>query len=573
MKRFFVPFLAVLIVLSVAAAAPAATKTDHKRLSSTPGLYGGTFVSALAGEPQTFNPLAARDPVSQELIKGVFDGLLEVNPKTMALEPALAEKWTVSRDGLTWTFTLRKGISWSDGSPVTVEDVIFSMNAFASGGLPNPLKDAASVDGLTVKAERVDSRTVRLVLNHPSATLAHQLPPVLPSRILGQPFTDGRIDEIWKAGGDLSTLVGTGPFIPTGFEPGSHVLFQRNQCHWRADRAGKPLPYADRWIVRLVPGHSDVLARFQSGDTDWVPVPAAAWDTVRKGETSGRYKCVDVGPGPGGVFLTLNQNPDSPVFTEKPHLLQWFRDIRFRQAIAYAVDQRAIINEVYHGQGTERWSPVSPLFSDILNSRVAKNIHSEYKAGSLLKEAGFRVGRDKMLRDSRDRLVEFTLLTGVDDPDMLGVAQSIAKQLAKVGIRVNVTPTSRDAMFGALNATFAWQAAIIRVPGHPEPAAIRDVWRSSGAMHFWQPGQIVPVSSWEAAMDDVLAKAERTSDRRTRVKLYADWQTLVVQQLPVIPLPSPNTLYAIRNRVKGAEMPRFGGVEQVIGGFWIGYTP
>ena len=115
------------------------------------GRYGGTLVVAQLGDPRTFNPIVAQETSSTDVLRPMFDGLLEQNYISGELEPALAETWTVSVDGRAWTFTLREGVQWSDGSPLTIDDVLFTLDAVFTDGVQTALRDPLMIDGKSIR--------------------------------------------------------------------------------------------------------------------------------------------------------------------------------------------------------------------------------------------------------------------------------------------------------------------------------------------------------------------------------------------------------------------------------------
>lgn len=563
-------FVALATAFSLAFSAGAMDKVNFKH-TDLKGRFGGTLFSAASTVPLTFNPLAAADAGSRAAVAASFDSLTEINPETLQLEPALAEKWSVSRDGLQWTLDLRRGVCWSDGVAFTSDDVVFTFAAYLAPQFRSIWWDKSAPAGTTLKVTRVDSNTVRLVTNAPFPLLLWQLPPMLPRHIFEQPFNEGRAQDLWQAGASLEGIVGTGAFIPAEYHPGQYLLYQRNPHYWRSDRSGNRLPYGDRWMVKLVPG-SKIPALFSAGESDWAVLPGNAWDSFRKKERTGRYECIDGGVSLDGTYLTFNQNPQAPAFESRSYAVQWFQTRQFRQAVAFAVDQSAIIKRVYLGQATERRSPVSPVLKSYYSTHVDKYDHSTRKASGLLEEAGFKTGRDKVLCDAEGHAVEFTILANADVPEHVQTAHLIAGFLEPLGIRASVNALPALDYGKALGDTGDWQVAIVALPGHPEPGALRDIWVSSGGRHYWFPRQAAPRTPWEASADQLLDRAA-ASDPRERTSLYNEWQGIIARELPVICLPEPRRLAAVAGRISNAAFPAYGGIEKLAYGLWIGFNP
>src|SRR5205807_3437878 len=160
-----VAIAAVLLLPPAAGAAPPAPTLPGlphpKVMLGEPGRFGGTFLDAQVADPRTFNPILAQETSSTGAIGGLFDGLVEDNGETTETEPALAESWRTSPDGRTWTFKLRQGLQWSDGAPVTADDVAFTFQVIYDGKIPNSLQDVLTVAGKPIEVTKVDGLTIR----------------------------------------------------------------------------------------------------------------------------------------------------------------------------------------------------------------------------------------------------------------------------------------------------------------------------------------------------------------------------------------------------------------------------
>ena len=159
MRERVILALAVLVTAALAAAM-AAAQTAPLKLPDIPnpkvaveapeiGKFGGTYIVSSISDPRTFNPVVAQETSSTSVTGAIFEGLVEQNYLTGEIEPALAESWTTSPDGRTWTFTLRQGIRWSDGAPLTIDDVVFSLEAVFTDGV-----QTSTVDLLTIEDRR-----------------------------------------------------------------------------------------------------------------------------------------------------------------------------------------------------------------------------------------------------------------------------------------------------------------------------------------------------------------------------------------------------------------------------------
>ncbi|HCT37891.1 MAG TPA: hypothetical protein DF292_12810, partial [Firmicutes bacterium] len=529
---------------------------------------------AIVGEPSSFNPLAANNAQTQELLRVVFDSLAEINPDSLAIEPALAEKWTVSKDALLWQFVLRQGLNWSDGAPLTSKDVLFSLDLFMNNVNSGIWRNYWTAVDLNVSYRAMDDRTVEFRLAHPCPYLPIILPPILPQHAFVNTANNQSLSQIWPAQFDLSMIVGTGPFIPQEYVPGVGVTYTRNPFYWRADRSQNVLPYGDRWTVRIFSSESKLLESFQRNELDWVAISTAQRDSFMRNRRAGRYECIDSKDSLQNTFFVFNQNPGAPPYKANEAPLTWFRNPAFRKAIAYVIDHSAIIRDIYSGYAAERQTIIPPVLKDYYYARVSKYSSILRKEEDLLEEAGFMPGRDKVLYDNKGNRVEFPIMVTIERPDLVEMAGLIARQLQRVGITAFVKPVSAAAMSAALQENYQWQTAIIPVTSHPEPGLQLDLWHSSGSLHYWNPRQTTPLTSWESSIDQILAELSTTSDHRKRADLYETLQVIIAEELPLIPLPVQNEVYAVRSRIKNAdEIPLYGGLANRLPNFWIGFSP
>ena len=577
MMRRFLPCLLLLGCLTgmlLLPVADAAVPITYKRSDHKVGRYGGAFISAIIGEPSSFNPLAANNAQAQELLKVVFDSLAEINPDSLAIEPALAETWTVSKDALLWKFVLRKGLSWSDGELLTSRDVLFSLDLFKNNSNPGIWHNHLTALDLNIEYKAVDDRTIEFKLDRPCPYLPFILPPILPQHAFVNTPDTRHISQIWPTQFDLSMIVGTGPFIPPEYMPGVGVTFMRNPFYWRADRSKNVQPNGDRWTVRIFSSESKLLESFRRNELDWASISAAQRDSFMRNRRTGRYECIDSKNSLNSTFFVFNQNLNAPQYKANEAPLTWFRNPAFRKAIAHAIDHNAIIRDIYSSQASERESIIPPALKDYYYSRVLKYSSIMRKAEDLLEEAGFMKGRDKVLYDGKGNRVEFPIMVVTERPDLVEIAGLIARQLQRLGITAFVQPVSAAALSTALEETWQWQTAVIPATCHPEPALQLDLWHSSGSLHYWNPKQTMPLTSWESSIDQILAELSTTNDRRKRADLYQTLQVIIAEELPLIPLPVQNEIYAVRSRIKNAEkMPLYGGPASLLPSLWIGFSP
>ncbi|NJS39590.1 MAG: ABC transporter substrate-binding protein [Rhodobacteraceae bacterium] len=238
-----------LTALAVPLLAPAAKAQDIKR--------GGTLIMAREQEPQTLDPFVPNDNGSIFAIEMICDSLVEPDDTGYGLRPALAESWTTAEDGLSWTFTLRDA-KFSDGTPVTIDDVVFSLNTLRQperpmGFLLAPVKDVVAVD----------AKTLRIDLNTPYAPL-----PAALSAFAAAIVSKAAYEANPEAFG--SAPVCAGPFKVDAFERGSLLAVSANPNYWDMGADGQPKPYLAGVEFRYVPETNSRVLGLQNGDLDLV---------------------------------------------------------------------------------------------------------------------------------------------------------------------------------------------------------------------------------------------------------------------------------------------------------------
>ena len=361
-------------------------KVNADEFEYTTGKHGGNLTFATVSEPLTFNLAISTDASSSGVLGYLFEGLTETSWLTDEVEPALAESWEHSEDGLTWTFHLRKDVQWHDGAPFTANDVDFTFNRI----IYNPDIQASSRPSfhfrffdeetgtweekpMTVTA--LDDYTVQCILPAPFATFLRSMgTSIYPKHILDSHVEDDTFADIWDITTDPVEIVGTGPFTIESYVPGEQVILSRNPNYWLRDADGNALPYLDRIVQVIVPDFDVELEKFLAGESDTHGVLGEELANLEPMQEDGNFTIYKRGPAFGTTFLTFNMNPGSNPDTYEPYLashkLDWFSNKEFRQAVAHTINKDSIIEGIQHGAGYPQWSSISPAAGDFHNPNV-----------------------------------------------------------------------------------------------------------------------------------------------------------------------------------------------------------
>jgi peptide/nickel transport system substrate-binding protein len=514
---------------------------------------GGRIVAAIRSEPKSFNRLVSPSTTESRISQLTQSSLVRLNLATGVLEPRLAREWTASPDGLTWTFKLRDGVTFSDGAPFSAADVVFTFEVLYDKGVGSGLATDFLVDGKPLTVRALDDHTVTIAFPAPygpGPALLDVLP-ILPRHALEPAFKAGKFREAWGLGTPLKDIVGTGPFVLTEYVPGQRLTFTRNPRYWRRNDHGVPLPYLDELQLVMVPEQNAEMLRLESGDVD-LPndfIRSEDYQVLRDLEKKGAVNLAEAGVEISPSALWFNLIPGTPAAKDRP----WLQSEELRRAISHAVDRQALINTVYLGAGVPIYGPVTPGHGEWYLPDLPKTEYDLTKARQLLATIGLtdRNG-DGMLEDAAGKPARFTLLTQKGNTTRERTSAVIQEQLRKVGLDVDVVAEDT----GMLRTRFGkaeYDAMFYGVDmGLIDPAFSQTLWLSSGQFHFWNPQQATPATPWEAAIDDAMRKQVRTMDREERHKLFAVAQRTLAEHLPILFFAAQKVTVAMSSRLRGA---------------------
>ena len=526
------------------------------RVASCPdGIPGGRLVLMAAGSPRTFNPLLDIDPGSDAVVRLLFSSLVSINLESQLAEPGLAESWSVAADQKTWTFKLRKNLRWSDGEPLTADDVVFTWNDVMYNPTYNQITyDLFRSNGKNFEVTRVDDLTVRVVTPEVFAPFVEYFGSVsiLPRHTLGRWAASGDFLKAYAVTDKPEKIVGSGPFRVKSFQSQKSVLLERNPEFWTVDQQGRRLPYFDE-VELMAPQSPEAFEKsFFDGTTavcESIP-PEDVW-AFQQASTNRHFQMVDLGIGVQRDFLWFNQNTGAgkdgrPIV--EPHKLKWFRDKRFRQAISCAIDRERIVREVYNGQARVVYGYLSGENKKWNNPSIPQYAYDPAKARALLAELGMtRRPADGILVDPAGHPVEFTLLSSFGNPVRAGTAKRVEEDLKQLGIRIAYRPVDFPTLLKRINNTMDYECASMGFGGGGlDPASQMNVLKSDAPLHQWFPFQREPATDWEKKINSLMDDQMRTLDFPQRKKDFGEVQAILADEMPLICLAAPSTAAAVR---------------------------
>jgi peptide/nickel transport system substrate-binding protein len=376
---------AVALVASLVVALSACSTGERVDLG---GNTAGRLVAAIAGEPDQLDPNKTSAYFSFEVLENVYDTLVEPDAN-LQMRPALAQSWDVAGDQLTWTFHLRRGVTFHDGSPFTADDVVYTYRRIIDQKLSNADKLSAVAD---VRAS--DPSTVVLRLTHPTPNLLTNLGGFKGMAIVQRKnVEDGQI---------ATHPIGTGPFAFESQKSGDSITLKANPTYWGG------APKVSGVIFRFIPEKSTALSALQAGEVDWTDsIPPQRVSQLRDDDSIN----LAVTPSNDYWYLALNE-------ARKP-----WNDVRVRQAIAYGIDRDAIVAATSYGT-------------------AAKNQLAIPKGDFAYTDYG-RYGYDieqakRLLHEANASPKNLDMLVTTEYPETVTAAQIIADNLAPLGITVNI---------------------------------------------------------------------------------------------------------------------------------------
>jgi len=531
------------------------------------GRYGDTLVRATAGNPKTFNPLLANESSSTELLNGpMFSSCGGYHLVKQEKQAGLCEKYERSKDGMTYTFTLREGLRWSDGAPLTTEDVEFTWRVVTDPKIPNSVKDlfkqGTGPDGkpLFPTFERVDARVFRYRLARKDVLFDSAVNSIyfVPKHLWERTYEAGQFNNAMGLGTPPEKIVVSGPFRLKTFASEERIVLERNPHFWKVDREGNRLPYLDRVITLVVPDFNAEFLKFTEGETDVHAVRPEQFDALKRREARADYVVKDLGPAFATYWFMFNLDDgldkEGQPYVD-PMKAKWFNTKSFRKAVSHAIDRDGIVRTVLNGRGVPLWTFYSPANKLWAHDGVKKYPYDLERARGLLKAAGFQ-HTDGKLHDPDGNPVEFSMVTNSENATRVAMLNVIKDDLGKLGINAHIRPVPFNDLVLALRTNRKFDAMLLGwgsgVP--PDPAQSRNIMLSSGQSHAWHPAQKTPATPWEKRIDELVHLTNSFYDHAERKKHHDELLEIFSEELPQITLVTLTDFAAARKNV-GNFMP------------------
>ena len=518
------PWPLIILVAALGAAGLAAGAALYLRLSGDDGVVlsdATSYTEAVVGSPQWLNPLfAAANDVDQDLVQLLFSGLVRIGPDGTVV-PDLAELPQVSEDGRTYTFHLKRNLSWHDGQPLTSRDVAFTIALVTDPDFKGEVSLAESWTGVEVAAP--DDATVVFRLKQPSAPFAARNATlgILPEHLLRNLPAQALRDAPFN-----TAPVGSGPYRLAGLDAAEVRLAANGHYH-----LGTPAIATLRF--RFFPDYPAATRAFVAHEVDALfyrgqPSPTERTELARVKNAKG-----DEFQRAGYLVLYLNNDQ-----------VAYFADPGVRRAISLAIDRQALVDEALAKLATASSSAIGPATWAYAQEYdgVALDLA---EARKLLDAAGWKADPTTNILVRGGEEFRFTIRTD-GDPARSAVAAAVAGALDQLGIRATVATTT----FSVLQRDFLkerrYDAAIAGWDQGPDPDPYFG-WHSSqggaAGLNFANFGDIV--------VDQLIAKARTTADREVRVEQYRQFQEKWADLAPSVILAYPHYLFVHSDALQG----------------------
>ncbi|HEV2762265.1 MAG TPA: ABC transporter substrate-binding protein [Pyrinomonadaceae bacterium] len=564
----------------------APAELQRERVVGTPG---GTLTYRVMAPVKTLNPLMFTDESSFIIAVQLLNSrLIDFDHDAQKYAPGLAESWQLGEDGRTLELTLRDGLKFSDGQPLTTEDVAFTLRAMYDERVGSIFRPTMTIGERQIEAQITDPRRMRLVFPEvvaaPETYLINMF--VLPRHVLeselkksaeaATPGANTNANQTPKpnpppsssSGGagtsalsgaygitsDPQSIVTAGPFVVESAVPGERVTLKRNPHYWKKDAAGNQLPYLEKLVVEVIPDANAAVTRLNEGGLDILDrLRATDYAALRAGQ--GAARAYDLGPGLLIDHIVFNLNPGGQ--GGKPYVVPakraWFEDLRFRRAVSHAIDRQTLATTTLQGLATPLYGFVSPGNRAWAAQDVPRTEYDLEKARALLREAGFETrgtGEAPELFDRQGNRVEFTMIVSATSEERKAAAAVVQEDLARLGIRMQVAPVATSEVVARTLQSFDYEASLFGiVASDPDPSSYSNLLKSSSENHQWYPKQPKPATQWEARMDELVGQLSRETNQERRRAVFREMQLLFAENLPVVPIVARHMASAANTRV------------------------
>lgn len=529
MKKFMFSAVSLLLAASIGLTGCGSSKTEE---AANPSQDSGqqtakpaqdTLIVGRGGDSAALDPAIVTDGESIKIAQQVFDTLLDYKEGTTEVEAALAESWDVSQDGLKYTFKLRQGVKFHDGTDFNAEAVVFNFNRWHDPKSPYKFEGDSfdyydsmfgAPDSRVIKeVKAVDANTVEFILNQPQAPFLQNI--AMPSFGMGSPKAIQEKKEKFK-----EEPVGTGAFIFKEWKRNDSITVEKNPNYWR-----QGLPKLNKVIVRTIPDNSARLTALQAGELDFME--GVNPDDLATVEGNAELQKI-VRPSFNVGYVGFN-------FQKKP-----FDNKLVRQALNHAVNKEAIVQAFFAGLAEPAKNPMPPTLWGY-NDEIQDYPYDLNKAKELLAQAGYPNGIDQ-------ELVFYAMpVSRPYMPDGKKVAEALQAEFAKIGVKVRIESPE-------------WATYLDETKEGKKDDLYMLGWTGDNGdpdnfIYTLLDKDTIPGNNRSYYVNEelhkILVDAQKETDQAKRADLYKQAQVIIKEDAPWIPLVHSTPLMAGKANMKG----------------------
>ncbi len=527
-KEYFI-FLSLLIIFFISVFI--ILENINKSYMVNIPMQGGSISEGIVGIPRFINPILANSLADKDLVSLIYSGLMRKNSDGN-LVPDLAKKYTMSKDGLTYTFTLKDKIYFQDGKPVTADDVVFTINK-----IKDPIiKSSKKANWSGINVQKIDKKTIKFTLKQPySFFLENTTLGIMPAYLWNTSPIELNNANIQP--------IGSGPYkigkISKEFEG---LINYYNLVPFEKFNLGKP--YIQNINLYFYPNEKEEILALENGEVNQISSITPANAEMLK-EKNYRIESITL-PRIFGLFFNQNQN-------------QIFTDKNIIKAINLAIDKNKIVRDVLLGYGVVIDSPIPPSMTDY--QKPDNNISYQEKikkAQDILNKDGWKKDKDgflqKIIKSKNKKkkkiikYLEFSISTG-NTPELAKSAELVKQNLENLGMKVSVKTFET----GNLNQ------GVIRPRNYDALLFGQIITNKSDLLAFWHssqrkdPGLNIAMYT-NAKVDRILEDAFITIDKKARAKKYTQFENEIKKDMPAVFLYSPDFIYVVSKNIKGFSL-------------------
>ncbi|WP_406317838.1 ABC transporter substrate-binding protein [Streptosporangium sp. NBC_01639] len=508
----------------------------------------------------SMSPFLAVRLIASSIHRWTYGYLTVPDPKTLQPSPDLAESWTTSDDKLTWTFKIRD-TTWSDGRPVTAQDAVWTFNTVMT------VDAAKQANGPAVENfERVtatDDRTLVIKTKKPQASMLENPIPIVPKHVWE------KVGDIGAFENDVYPVVGSGPFVVVEHKKDAYVKLKANPGYWQG------APKIDELHVIFYENPEAAIAGLKKGDIDLIGrLDAAQFQSLAGNPDIVQWNT----PGRRAAYLQINHGAQTidnkPVGDGHPAL----KDPKVRQAIHYAIDKQALVDQVQNGLAVPAdGSIVPPMYKDFFWQAEGDDLvtHDAARANRILDEAGYKKGPDgvRTMPDGKRKLeMRFSIHTDTPVEDKL--AQYLTGWFKDIGIALSTKKLEPSKFTEETGFTGLFDIAISGWSVNPDPEEILATHLCSRRPTAGGEGGGTESFYCDPAYEKLYQEQLSELDRTKRADIIKQMQKRLYTDAPVIALYYPNNLEGYRKDqiTSITSMPEEKGLLYGASGYWPVYS-